>query len=275
MVGATPVPVEPDPATMNIDPERVGAALTSRTKALIPVHLYGQTAEMPALMALADRHGLFVLEDAAQAHGAMWQGQRAGGLSHAAAWSFYPAKNLGAIGDAGGVTTNDDGLADRIRVLRNYGSRRKYYNDVPGYNSRLDPIHAAVLAAKMPTLDEWNRRRQQRATRYVSALVDCAFVTLPAVPADAEPAWHLFVIQCAWRDALQAHLAGLGVETLIHYPVPPHLSAAYQSTAWPVGSLPIAERLAATVLSLPMGPHVTGAQQDRVVEAIRSFQPPR
>ena len=273
MVGATPIPVEARADTCNIDPERITAAITPRTKAIIAVHLYGQTAEMTPIMSIAEAHGLKVLEDAAQAHGARWNGRRAGGLAHAAAWSFYPGKNLGALGDAGGLTTDDDALADRVRVLRNYGSRKKYYNEIPGVNSRLDPIHAAVLAAKLPHLDAWNARRVALAARYQAALEDCA-VTRPVVAAGADPSWHLYVVQSNARDALQSHLRAAGVETLIHYPIPPHRSEAYRSDRWPAGSLPIAERLAETVLSLPIGPHLSVAQQDAVIDAVRTFRPP-
>jgi dTDP-4-amino-4,6-dideoxygalactose transaminase len=273
MVGATPVPVEPIEGTMNLDPDRLSAAITPATRAVIPVHLYGQTVDMPAVMAVAKRHGLRVLEDAAQAHGATWRGRRAGTLGDAAAWSFYPGKNLGAFGDAGGVTTDDAALADRLRMLRNYGSRRKYYNDVRGYNSRLDPVQAAVLGAKLPKLDEWNARRSRVAATYLEALGDCETVTLPDVPGEAVPAWHLFVVRCRWRDALQSHLASAGVESLIHYPVPPHLSDAYRQLDGPDPALPAAERLAQTVLSLPIGPHLSDGDQRRVISAIRSFRP--
>jgi len=274
MVGATPVPVEARLDTCNIDPSRIEAAITERTKAIIAVHLYGQTAEMGPIMSIAEARGLKVLEDAAQAHGARWDGHRAGALGHAAAWSFYPGKNLGGFGDAGGLTTNDDALADRVRVLRNYGSRRKYYNEVLGVNSRLDPIHAAVLAAKLPYLDEWNARRRVLAARYQAAFDSCESLTPPAVAVGCDPVWHLYVVQSPWRDALQTHLKTHGVETLIHYPIPPHRSDAYRSDRWPAGSLPIAERLAETVLSLPIGPHVSTSQQDVVIEAVLGFRPP-
>jgi dTDP-4-amino-4,6-dideoxygalactose transaminase len=275
MLGATPVPVEPVEGTMNLDPGLLAAAITPRTKVILPVHLYGQTPDMSAIMTIADAHGLRVLEDAAQAHGAMWRGRKAGTLGHAAAWSFYPGKNLGAAGDAGGVTTEDDALAERVRVLRNYGSRRKYYNDVRGYNSRLDPIQAAILGAKLPHLDEWNGRRARVAETYLAALRDCPGVTLPDVPDAAIPSWHLFVVRSDARDALQAHLSAAGIETLIHYPVPPHLSGAYQGVTQGEGTFPIAERLAHTVLSLPVGPHLTDDQQQQVIAAVRSFRPPR
>jgi dTDP-4-amino-4,6-dideoxygalactose transaminase len=272
MAGATPVPVESREATCNLDPDRIDAAVTPRTRVIIAVHLYGQPAEMGPIMAVAARHGLRVLEDAAQAHGARWSGRRTGALGHAAAWSFYPGKNLGAFGDAGAVTTSDDETANRVRMLGNYGSRRKYYNEVPGYNSRLDSLQAAVLTAKLPHLDAWNDRRRARAARYRAGLADCRGIFLPAVADDAEPVWHLYVIQTDRRDALQAHLSAAGVQTLIHYPVPPHRSEAYRSAPWASPPQPIAERLASRALSLPMGPHLTEAQQDRVIAAVRAFR---
>lgn len=272
MAGATPLPVEPRRDTCNLDPSRIEAAITGRTKVIIPVHLYGQTAEMTAIMAIAERRKILVLEDAAQAHGAKFDGRRAGGLGHAAAWSFYPGKNLGAYGDGGAVTTNDAGFADRVRVLRNYGSRKKYYNEVPGVNSRLDPIHAAGLGAKLAKLDEWNARRRVLAARYDAALADVPGVLRPVVAEGAESAWHLYVIQCERRDAMQEHLTHAGVETLIHYPVPPHLSDAYRKTPAAQVAAPIANMLAESVLSLPMGPHLSVSDQDIVIDALRSFR---
>jgi dTDP-4-amino-4,6-dideoxygalactose transaminase len=273
MAGATPVPVEPRRDTCNLDPARIEAAITGRTKVIIPVHLYGQPAEMTAIMAIAERRGIRVLEDAAQAHGARFDGRRAGALGHAAAWSFYPGKNLGAYGDGGAVTTDDAAFAERIRVLRNYGSRKKYYNEVPGVNSRLDPLHAAGLGAKLPRLDEWNERRRVLAGRYNDAFADAPGILRPVVATGAEPAWHLYVVQCERRDALQEHLSRAGVETLIHYPVPPHLSDAYRRTPAAQVAAPLAKLLADSVLSLPIGPHLSQAQQDVVIDAVRNFRP--
>jgi dTDP-4-amino-4,6-dideoxygalactose transaminase len=253
--GATPVPVEPVEATYNIDPARIGAAITPRTKVILPVHLYGQPADLDPILALARRHGLRVLEDAAQAHGARYKGRRIGAHSDAVAWSFYPGKNLGALGDGGAVTTNDPEIADRIRVLRNYGSRVKYVNEVQGYNSRLDPIQAAVLRVKLQVLDEWNTRRSRIAQRYLEGLTVSKLV-LPQVPEWAEPAWHLFVVRHRQRDTLVSRLNQAGVATLIHYPLPPHSQAAYAEVTSSVGAYPIAERLAAEVMSLPMGPQM-------------------
>jgi dTDP-4-amino-4,6-dideoxygalactose transaminase len=269
--GATPVPVEPVLETSNLDASLVEAAITPRTRAIMPVHLYGQPADMAPLMDVAARHGLKVVEDAAQAHGASYRGTRAGSLGHAAGWSFYPGKNLGAYGDAGGVTTDDDELADRLRVLRNYGSRVKYFNEVAGYNSRLDPLQAAFLRVRLQHVDEWNARRRRMADRYLSGLSDVPGISLPHVPDETVPAWHLFVIRCRQRDALQAHLQSKGIGTLIHYPVPPHQSGAYSGSAAAAGVYPLAEELAATVLSLPMGPHMTDGDQAVVIDAIRTW----
>lgn len=267
-VGATLVPVEPDAGTYNLDPGLVEAAITPRTKAVIPVHLYGQPADMAPIMTLAQQHGLFVLEDAAQAQGALYQGRRTGALGHAAAWSFYPGKNLGALGDAGAVTTDDDDLARRLRVLRNYGSSAKYVHDVPGVNSRLDELQAALLRVKLRHLDAWNAARQATAERYSAALRE---VGLPAVLPGAEPVWHLYVIQHDQRDALQTWLTEQGVHTLIHYPTPPHLQQAYADQGWREGSFPVSEALHRRVLSLPIGPHLTEEHEQRVIDAVNAF----
>lgn len=269
--GATPVLIEPDPATHNLDPERIEAAITPRTKVILPTHLYGQPADLNPLLDLARRHGVKLVEDAAQAHGARYKGCRIGAHGDAVAWSFYPGKNLGAFGDGGAVTTNDAALADRVRVLGNYGSRTKYVNEVRGFNSRLDPIHAAVLSVKLRHLDEWNTRRAAAAAQYAEQLSRAGGVILPHIPNWAEPAWHLFVIRSKRRDALISHLAGAGIESLIHYPIPPHLQAAYADLAIPRGSLPIAEQLAGEVLSLPIGPHLSAGQISEVCSAICAF----
>ncbi len=268
--GARPKPVEPVERTYNLDPERIEAALTPRTKAILPVHLYGQPAEMEAIHRLAGERGLLVVEDAAQAHGARYRGRRVGGLGRAAGWSFYPSKNLGALGDAGAVTTDDEQLAEKIRALRNYGSRQKYHNLYKGFNSRLDELQAAVLRAKLPHLDEWNARRARLARLYLEQLAETPLL-LPLIPEGIEPVWHLFVVRAPDRDALQAHLRQEGIETLIHYPIPPHLQPAYQDLGLPPGSLPITERIHREVLSLPIGPHLSEAQVLRVCAAIRAF----
>ena len=269
-VGATVVPVEPDPATFNIDPARIEDAVTSRTRAILPVHLYGQTADMRAIGEIARRRGLRVLEDSAQAHGATCHGARAGSLGDASAWSFYPGKNLGAFGDGGAVTTDDDAIAAQVRVLRNYGSRVKYVNEVRGVNSRLDDIQAAVLSEKLRVLDEWNARREACAARYARELSGTP-LQLPTVPDWARPVWHLYVIRTPLRDELQTALREAGVDTLIHYPYPPHRQKAYADTAIARWSFPISEQMHREVLSLPIGPHLTAEQQARVVEATQRF----
>jgi len=226
---ATPVPVEPDPRTHNIDPEQTEEAITPSTKAILAVHLYGQPAEMDPILEIGRKHGLKVIEDAAQAHGACYQGQRVGSLGDAAGFSFYPSKNLGAFGDAGAVLTDDAALANKVRSLRNYGSPLRYFNEVKGYNSRLDPLQAAFLRLKLRCLDDWNRRRALVAECYLESLSGVEGLSLPFVPEPVAPAWHLFVIRHPRRDLLQKHLAKEGIDTLIHYPVPPHLSGPIKS----------------------------------------------
>jgi dTDP-4-amino-4,6-dideoxygalactose transaminase len=265
--GANPIPVEPNAQTCNLDPGRIEAAITARTKAIMPVHLYGQPADMGAILAVAQKHGLKVIEDNAQAQGARYKGRRTGSLGDAAGNSFYPGKNLGAFGDAGAVTTDDPVLADKIRTLRNYGSKKKYYNDYKGYNSRLDELQAALLRVKLRKLDEWNRRRGAIATRYLAELKPVPGLMLPHVPEWAEPVWHLFVVRSRERDVFQQRLSEAGIGTLIHYPVPPHLSGAYASKKWGRGTFPLAEELADTVLSLPIGPHLRKEQAELVLSA--------
>ena len=267
--GAKPVPVEPDSRTYNMDPTLIEAAITPRTKVILPVHLYGQPADMDPILAVARQHGLRVLEDGAQAHGARYKGQRLGAHGDVVAWSFYPGKNLGAMGDGGAVSTNDAQLADRIRVLRNYGSRVKYVNEVQGYNSRLDPLQAAILRVKLAYLDEWNARRSDIAARYQTSLADCG-LTLPYVPDWAEPAWHLYVVQHPQRDALQKALAEVGVGTLIHYPIPPHLQQAYALDGYVQSQFPQAEQIANHGLSLPIGPQLESAGVAAVITALKA-----
>lgn len=266
--GATPVPVEPDARTYNIDPELIESAITPRTKVILPVHLYGQPADMDSILAIARKYGLRVLEDGAQAHGARYKDRRLGAHGDAVAWSFYPGKNLGAMGDGGAVTTNDAQLADRVRVLRNYGSRVKYVNEVQGYNSRLDPLQAAILRVKLAHLDEWNTRRKSLATQYLEGLTGSGLV-LPHVPDWTDPVWHLFVIRHPQRDALQKRLTNAGLSTLVHYPIPPHRQQAYALTGWDQGSFLLAERMADEVLSLPMGPHLDAEHVAIVIEAAK------
>ena len=271
--GARPVPVEPDESTYNINPRLIEAAITPRTKAILPVHLYGQTADMAPIVAIAAKHGLKVIEDSAQAQGARYNGRRAGSLGHASGHSFYPGKNLGAFGDGGAVTTDDDTLADKVRVLRNYGSRVKYHNEVKGFNSRLDELQAAFLRVKLRYLDEWNARRSKIAQSYLDGLRGVPELTLPQVPEWAEPAWHLFVVRHPRRDDLQAALTAASIGTLVHYPIPPHLSGAYGDLGLLAGSLPIAEELARTVLSLPCGPHIDAAGASEVEAVVRMHSP--
>ena len=271
MTGAAPVAVEPDPLTHNLDPALVEAAITERTRVILPTHLYGQPADIDPLLEIAKRHGLRLVEDAAQAHGAHYKGRRVGAHGDAVTWSFYPSKNLGALGDAGAVTTNDPDLARRSRELGNYGSAKRYVNDVKGVNSRLDPLQAAVLSVKLDRLDEWNDRRRTIARVYGEKLHQGG-VTLPYVPNWAEPVWHLFVVQCEARDALADCLEKAGVQTLVHYPIPPHRQRAYADLELAEGTLPIAEKLARTVLSLPMGPQLSLEQTEQVIEAVNAFQ---
>lgn len=251
--GAAPVPVEPDPRTHNVDPARLEAAITARTRAIMPVHLYGQTANMDPICAVARRHGLLVVEDAAQAHGASYKGRRAGTLGDAAGFSFYPTKNLGALGDGGAVTTDDDNLAMRIRRLRNYGSTTKYVHVEGGWNSRLDDLQAAFLRVKLRHLNTWNDRRRAVASAYMEQLCDTDLI-LPYVPDWAEPVWHVFVVRSRERDILQRRLGAAEIGTLVHYPIPPHLQTACQSLGIEAGTLPLAELLAGEVLSLPISP---------------------
>ena len=269
--GATPVAVEPDVQTYNLAPEKIEAAITSQTRAIMPVHLYGQPAEMDAISEIARKYDLKVIEDAAQAQGARYKGKRAGSLGDAAGFSFYPGKNLGAYGDAGAVTTDDSELAERIRMLRNYGSKQKYYNEVQGYNSRLDPLQAAFLRVKLKHLDQWNARREKAAARYLATLSRASELIVPFVPEEMEPAWHLFVVRHAKRDYLQKYLENSGIGTLIHYPVSPHSSEAYNDLGYQSGSFPRAEELANTVLSLPMSPNIKAEEVDYVCGAIKDF----
>lgn len=266
--GATPVPVEPDPLTFNIDPARIEEKLTPRTRGILPVHLYGQPADLDPILAIARRHGLRVIEDGAQAQGARYKGERLGAHGDIVCWSFYPGKNLGALGDAGAITTNDRDLADRVRLLRNYGSRVKYVNEIKGVNSRLDPLQAAVLRVKLAHLDAWNDRRRDHAAAYGRGLAGCG-LSLPQIPDWADPVWHLYVLRTPNRDAVQAALSASEIGSLIHYPIPPHRQAAYAELGISEGTLPIAEAMASEVLSLPMGPHLGAAEVAGVIACLR------
>ena len=274
-VGARPVPAECDLRTYNLDPAAFEAAITPQTAAVMPVHLYGQPADMAAIGDIAARHGLPVVEDASQAHGARYRGQRVGTFSAAAAFSLNPVKNLGAWGNAGAVVTNDAALAEKVRLLRNYGYRVKYQHEIMGTNSRLDEIQAAILRVKLRHLEVWNARRQALAARYTSALSALTAQTdlvLPHVPDWAEPVWHQFVVRLADRAAVQERLRAAGVDTLIHYPVPPHLTPAFRDAGWRPGDFPVAERIAAEVLSLPLNPHLPDAAATLVVEELTNAQ---
>lgn len=269
--GATPVPVEPDEATYTIDPARIRAAITPRTRAIIPVHLYGHPADMDPILEIARRDKLFVLEDAAQAHGARYRGRKIGGHGDAVTWSFYPGKNLGALGDGGAVTTNNPELAERLRTLRNYGSRVKYHNEVVGYNSRLDEIQAAVLRVKLRSLDDWNNRRRQVAEIYMYALHGLP-LGLPAVQGWAHHVFHLFVVRTPLRERLKAHLKEAEIDTMVHYPIAPHKQSAYAGLMnLKLGPLPVACRVHDEVLSLPMGPHLHADHRVRIIDGVRGF----
>lgn len=270
-VGATPVFVEPKLDTYNLDPERISEAITTNTKAIIPVHLYGQACEMNAIIELAAKHNLLVVEDNAQAHGAAFDGKTTGSWGNVNATSFYPGKNLGALGDGGAITTDSAELADKVRTLRNYGSREKYYNETIGYNNRLDELQAAFLRIKLKKLSEWNKQRQEAAHYYVQALEGIGDLILPQTHANATHVYHLFVIRTERRNALQAYLSDKEIGTLIHYPVPPHLQEAYAHLNYEKGDLPLSETLAQTSLSLPLFPGITETQQQVVVAAIKAF----
>lgn len=265
--GATPVPVEPLEATYNIDPALIPPAITERTKVIIPVHLYGQPADLDPILNIARSNGLRVLEDAAQAHGALYKGKRIGAHGDAVAWSFYPGKNLGALGDGGAITTDNVDIAERLEMLRNYGSQEKYVNETEGYNSRLDPLQAAILRVKLRVLDDWNARRSSLAELYLSGLRDSG-VVLPHVPDWSDPVWHLFAIRYRQRDFLQQSLADAGVTCLIHYPIPPHKQHAYSRLGIPRGALPVASQIADEILSLPIGPHLESTSAEFVIERL-------
>ena len=269
--GAIPVAVEPDESTHNIDARLISQAITQKTKAVIPVHLYGQPCDMDPIIAVAKQYGLKVVEDCAQAHGAQYKGQRLGAHGDVAAWSFYPGKNLGAFGDGGAITTDNEAVAQEVALLRNYGSPKKYINTAIGYNSRLDPIQAAILNVKLDWLNEWNERRSAIAEIYHQR-ISAPSVELPLVPVWARPVWHLFVLKTPNRSRLQAELNKRGVETLIHYPIPPYVQAAYAARLTAKASaFPIANSLADTVLSLPMGPHLDKASAGFVADAVNEI----
>ena len=270
-IGAIPVLVEPKIDTYNIDPEKIEAAITARTKAIMPVHLYGQCCEMKDIMAIAEKHGLFVIEDNAQSQGSSHYGQLAGSFGHINGTSFYPGKNLGALGDAGAVTTNDEELAKKVSVLRNYGSEKKYYNETIGYNMRLDELQAALLSVKLKYLDVWTKERQQIAAWYDEALKVNDDLILPVTAKEASHVYHLYVVRAIRRDELQKYLHQQGIGTLIHYPIPPHLQNAYNHLGFKKRDFPVAEEIADTCLSLPIWPGMTNKEVDYISECIHSF----
>lgn len=270
-VGAKPVFVEPDIQTYNLDPNKIEAAITAKTKAIMPVHLYGQACEMDAIMDIAEKHNLFVVEDNAQSQGASFNGKLTGSFGNANGTSFYPGKNLGALGDAGAVTTNNAELAARVARLRNYGSEKKYYNEEIGFNMRLDECQAGFLSVKLKYLNEWTKQRQQIARWYHDSLQGVGDLILPQTAAGATHVYHIYMIRTTHRNELQKHLHDEGIGTLIHYPIPPHLQKAYQQLGFKKGDFPIAEEIANTCLSLPLWPGMTEEQVNEVAQQIKQF----
>lgn len=270
-VGAKPIPVEPDEQTYNINPALIEEKITPNTKAILPVHLYGQPCDMKAIMSIAKKYNLAVVEDNAQAHLATWDNKITGSFGDINATSFYPGKNLGALGDGGGITTDSEDLYLKAKSYRNYGSEKKYYNEIKGINSRLDELHAAVLRVKLPYLQELTKTRQDIAKKYDKHLANCTNIKIPSIAANASHVYHLYVIMCDKRDELQAYLQTQGIGTLIHYPIPPHLQLAYKELNYKEGDFPIAEKIAKTCLSLPNYPGITDAQIEEVSNAILKF----
>lgn len=271
IAGAHPVLVEPDKLTYNINPQNIEKAITSKTKAIIAVHLFGQACNMDAIMNIALQHNLFVIEDNAQAHGATWNGKPAGSFGQINATSFYPGKNLGALGDAGMVTTNDEGLSQKALLLRNYGSAKKYYNELIGYNMRLDECQAAFLSVKLKYLQQWTEQRQLIAAQYDEAFQATGDLILPFKAQLATHVYHQYVVRSSKRNELQQYLQNHGVQTLIHYPVPPHLQAAYSSLGFKEGDFPLAEELANTSLSLPIWPGMTKEEINYIIDTVKDF----
>lgn len=271
--GAIPIPVDADENTCNINVELIKAKINSKTKAIIPVHLYGQPADMDPILEIAREFGLKVIEDAAQAHGALYKSKRVGSMGDAACFSFYPAKNLGAFGDGGAITTNDSALAEKIRLLRNYGSEVKYHHDIKGVNTRLDELQAAFLNVKLKKLDQWNQQRREFANYYTELLKENSSIKLQEIPVGVEPVWHLYTIRVSERDKLMNDLKSEGIDSIIHYPIPPHLSLAYSEFGYKPHSFPIAEKIAQTTLSLPFWPYMQKAQIEKVVShVLKSFK---
>ena len=270
-LGAVPVPVEPRIETYNLNPDLIEEKISKRTRAILPVHLYGQACEMDAILEIAERHDLFVLEDNAQAQGACWRDHKTGGLGHAGATSFYPGKNLGAFGDAGIINCNNVELATKLRSLRNYGSQKKYFNDVLGYNSRLDELQARLLKVKLKHLDQWNKEREQIAAVYNGQLSGIEDLVLPELASGATTVYHIYLVRTQRRDELQNYLREQGIGTLIHYPLPPHLQKAYAFLNYERGSFPIAEEIADTCLSLPIYPGLEEKVIHYICEKIKQF----
>jgi dTDP-4-amino-4,6-dideoxygalactose transaminase len=270
-IGAKPIPVEPDIKTYNIDASKIEATITKKTKAIVPVHLYGQACEMEEIMRVANKHNLFVVEDNAQAHGAECQRKITGSFGHCNATSFYPVKNLGALGDGGAITTNDERLYQQVLRLRNYGSSKKYSNEELGMNSRLDELQAAVLSVKLKRLTEWNQQRSAIARSYESKLKGVGDLILPFTSPECSHVYHAFVVRTRQRDRLQQHLEANGIQTMIHYPVPPHLQRAYNNLGYRLGDFPIAEELAKTCLSLPLWPGMSESLVRQVTDCIIQF----
>jgi dTDP-4-amino-4,6-dideoxygalactose transaminase len=270
-VGAVPILVEPNIETYNIDWSKIEEVITDKTKAIIPVHLYGQACAMDSIMGIASRYNLYLIEDNAQAHGARWDGKLTGSWGHINGTSFYPGKNLGALGDAGAITTDDETLAQKALILRNYGSSKKYYNEIIGYNNRLDELQASFLRIKLKAIDNWNENRKQIARFYTESLIDVGDLILPKVHPNATHVFHLYVIRTTKRDDLQKHLQNSGIGTLIHYPVPPHLQKAYDFLNFKIGDFPIAEKLSQTSLSLPIWPGMKNNEVEFVISSIKAF----
>ena len=271
VIGAKPVFVDIDPRTYNLDPQKIEAAVTPRTRAIIPVHLYGQPAEMDPILDIARRHNLRVIEDAAQAHGAEYHGKPAGTMGDVACFSFFPSKNLGAYGDAGALVTNDAALADHARMLRDHGRTEKYAHKLVGYGYRLDALQAAILGAKLTHLEAWNARRREIADYYTELLTNTDLVP-PYVPHGIKPVYHIYCIRAKNRDGLKKHLKERGIETGIHYPIPLHLQPVYQNLGYKAGDFPETEKAASEVLSLPMYPELTELQVQQIVEAVKEFK---
>jgi dTDP-4-amino-4,6-dideoxygalactose transaminase len=270
-LGAKVVFAEPDPLTLNITANSISSSLSSRTKVIIPVHLYGQSCEMEDIINLAHKNNIFIVEDNAQSHGATYKGKPTGSFGHVNATSFYPGKNLGAIGDAGAVTTDNPEFARKVRIYRNYGSEEKYINLEQGYNMRLDEIQASILSIKLDYLDDWNKERLRIATIYHDALKGIGDIDFQVMAKDSTHVYHLFIILTSHRDSLQKCLFENGISTLIHYPIPPHLQVAYRNEGYKVGDFPIAEKIANTIISLPLYIGMSENEQQYVIDTIKNF----